>query len=57
MHHGVKDQKLGVRQYQNSDDTRTTLGKAINNQKPIEFNPEIDIPYMYKNGMISREEY
>lgn len=33
------------------------LFDSINNQKPIEFNPEIDIPYMYKNGMISREEY
>lgn len=28
MHHGVKDQKWGVRRYQNSDGTRTTLGKA-----------------------------
>jgi len=35
-----------------------SLYNKVNNRKNIvEFNPELDLPYMYKEGMISKEEY
>ena len=36
----------------------TALFNQVNNRKNIlEFNPKLDLPYMYKKGMISKEEY
>lgn len=36
----------------------TSLYKKVNDRKNVmEFDPKLDIPYMYKEGMISKEEY